>query len=92
MPIRQFWEKRLTIAQFEKIFVINLPSRTDRRDAIVLSAALSDIELEVVNGVYGDTVKDKAIPAGPGKMTASEKGCWRSHMNIIQESVLFFLD
>jgi GR25 family glycosyltransferase involved in LPS biosynthesis len=64
-----------------------LPGRTDRRDAIVLSAALSDIDLEVVDGIYGDTIKDKTVPLGPGKMTASEKGCWRSHMNIIEEFV-----
>lgn len=73
--------------QFEKIFLINLPTRTDRQDAVVLSAALSDIDLDLVEGVYGDTVIDKAVPLGPGAMTASEKGCWRSHMNVLEELI-----
>ncbi|KAI0436168.1 hypothetical protein F4803DRAFT_567089 [Xylaria telfairii] len=33
---------------FEKIFVVSLPSRTDRRDGMSLAAALSNIEFEAV--------------------------------------------
>jgi hypothetical protein len=75
--------------QFEKIFIIGLPTRTDRRDGMVLSAALSDIELEFVDGVIGNEVLDKAIPAKPGnnRMPDPVIGCWRAHMNAIQELV-----
>ena len=77
----------LKIMQFEKIYVINLPSRTDRRDAMILSAALTGIDVEIVEGVYGDSVQDKTIPSGPGNMKITEVGCWRSHMNVLSESV-----
>ncbi|KAI1124004.1 hypothetical protein F5Y10DRAFT_250650 [Nemania abortiva] len=74
---------------FEKIFVISLPSRTDRRDGITLAAALSGIELEFIDGVDGAAIPEKALPhtskqdllSGPGL------GAWRGHLNAIQEIV-----
>ena len=76
-------------SQFEKIFVIGLPSRTDRRDGMVLSAALTDIEVEFVDGVVGKDVVDKAIPAkaGNNRLPDGVIGCWRAHINAIQEFV-----
>ncbi|KAF2030126.1 hypothetical protein EK21DRAFT_100696 [Setomelanomma holmii] len=47
---------------FHKIFVLNLPFRTDRRDAMSLSAAISNIKLEYVEGVTGDSIKESAYP------------------------------
>ncbi|KAK7753268.1 hypothetical protein SLS62_004787 [Diatrype stigma] len=74
---------------FEKIFVVSLPSRTDRRDAITLSAALSGIEVEFIDGLQGQDVPDKAIPSGPDqeRMGDASIGSWRGHMNAIQEIV-----
>jgi hypothetical protein len=71
--------------------VIGLPSRTDRRDGIVLSAALSNISIDLVDGVLGDTVLTKAIPATEEhkRLPDPEIGCWRAHMNTIQESVSY---
>lgn len=68
---------------------MSLPSRTDRRDAITLSAALSGIEVEFIDGLQGQDVPDKAIPSGPGqnRMGDSSIGSWRGHMNAIQEIV-----
>jgi hypothetical protein len=71
--------------------VIGLPARTDRRDGIVLSAALSDMSIDLVDGVLGDTVPDKAIPAieEHTRMPDPVIGCWRGHMNTIRESVSY---
>jgi hypothetical protein len=63
-----------------------LPARTDRRDAFVLAAALSNFEAEIVDGVQGDTVPDKVIPPGLGRghFNEGEIGCWRAHANVLQ--------
>lgn len=68
---------------------MSLPSRTDRRDAITLSAALSGIDVEFIDGLQGQDVPDKAIPSGPGqnRMGDASIGSWRAHMNAIQEIV-----
>lgn len=78
-------------SQFERIFVIGLPSRTDRRDGMVVSAALTDIEVEFVDGVVGKDVVDKAIPAKAGNNRLPDRviGCWRAHIDAIQEFVSF---
>lgn len=74
--------------QFEKIYVINLPERSDRRDSITLSAALSNIDIEIVDAVRGENVLDKVIPHPEvGRFMKAEIGCWRSHINIMQECV-----
>jgi hypothetical protein len=56
---------------------------------MVLSAALSNIEVEYVDGVIGKDVLDKAIPATPGhnRMPDPVIGCWRAHMDAIEEFV-----
>ncbi|KAK1992731.1 hypothetical protein LX36DRAFT_587826 [Colletotrichum falcatum] len=74
---------------FEKIFVVGLPSRTDRRDGMLLQAALSDMDIEFVDGVPGDTVSDKAIPktSEHGRLSDGAIGCWRGHMDALGEIV-----
>jgi Glycosyltransferase family 25 (LPS biosynthesis protein) len=74
--------------QFEKIFVISLPERSDRRDSIILSARLMNIEIEIIDAVRGENVLDKVIPSTDvGRFMKAEIGCWRSHMNVMQEFV-----
>lgn len=74
--------------QFEKIFVVSLPERSDRRDSILLSAAVMNIDIEIIDAVRGEAVPEKVIPAKDyGRFMQAEIGCWRSHMNIMQESV-----
>ncbi|KAI0104273.1 hypothetical protein GGR51DRAFT_522185 [Nemania sp. FL0031] len=74
---------------FEKLFVISLPSRTDRRDGITLAAALSDIEFEFIDGVDAATIPEKALPhtSKHDLLSGPVVGAWRGHLNAIQEVV-----
>ncbi|TEA19046.1 Procollagen galactosyltransferase 1 [Colletotrichum sidae] len=74
---------------FEKIFVIGLPYRTDRRDGVLLQAALTNMDIEFVDGVPGKDVHDKAIPktSDHDRLDDGAIGCWRGHMNAIAEIV-----
>ncbi|KAK8253120.1 hypothetical protein HDK77DRAFT_170714 [Phyllosticta capitalensis] len=67
---------------FQKIFVINLPSRTDHRDAMSLAAAVTGLEIEYVDGVT--EVEDKALPPGGAEVHLNKGGLgnWRAHLNI----------
>ncbi|KAI1112467.1 hypothetical protein F5Y14DRAFT_269421 [Nemania sp. NC0429] len=74
---------------FEKIFVVSLPLRTDRRDGMILAAALSDMDIEFIDGVNGSTIPDKALPKTSSHDRPSDAtvGAWRGHINAIQEVV-----
>ncbi|KAL2068973.1 hypothetical protein VTL71DRAFT_15311 [Oculimacula yallundae] len=76
---------------FQKIFVINMPSRTDRRDATTLAAAVGKMDLEFIEGVGGDSIPEAAFPPGGSvesiRLSNGIKGSWRSHMNALQEIV-----
>jgi GR25 family glycosyltransferase involved in LPS biosynthesis len=71
---------------FQDIFVISLPERTDKRDAIGLQASLTDLSLTYEDGVYGAAIPAEAKPFGMHR-AAGEVGCWRSHLNIMQKMV-----
>jgi len=78
---------------FGRIYCINMPHRTDRRDALHLMSILSGITIEFVDGVYGDKIDNRALIGHPDRnMPEGEKdgvwGCWRSHM----DTILKFLD
>ena len=49
---------------FSKIFVVGLPERSDKRDAIALASALTGFHVEWADGVKGEDIPDKAIPFG----------------------------
>ncbi len=68
---------------------MGLPSRTDRRDGMALQAALSELTIEFIDGPMGDNISEKAVPvAEDGKhLTGGELGCWRGHINALQEYV-----
>ncbi|KAI6089125.1 glycosyltransferase family 25 protein [Hypoxylon rubiginosum] len=72
---------------FSKIFVINLPSRTDRRDAMVLAGAVSNLSFSWIDGVTGDQVPDDIFPESDRGHSAGARGSWRSHMNALQTIV-----
>ena len=74
--------KSLTSTQFQKIFVINLPSRTDHRDSMSLAAALTDLRIDYVDGVI--EVDKKSLPPGGKEVNLDSGGLgnWRAHMNI----------
>ncbi|OCT46061.1 hypothetical protein CLCR_00429 [Cladophialophora carrionii] len=67
---------------FGKVFVISMPDRADKRDAFSLQARLSNITFQVRDGVPGADVPAKALP-----LDAGATGCWRAHLNIMQEMV-----
>ena len=78
---------RLTEQQFQKIFVLGLPSRTDRRDSMSLAAAYGGLDIEYIDGVTA--MSEKALP--PGEAQRVEKSmnegtiyAWRAHMNALR--------
>lgn len=74
------------VAQFEKVFVINLPSRSDRRDLMALAGALTGVKFDWIDGVLGDDVPDEVLPADgrDRHISKGNKGSWRAHMNALR--------
>lgn len=74
---------------FSKIFVVGLPERTDKRDALSLTAALTGFHVDFVNGVKGESIPEKAVPFGIDRHALMETnlGSWRGHMNAIRRIV-----
>ena len=52
---------------------------------MVLTAALTNISVEWVEGVKGDDVPDKVLPPGDSKknLRAGDIGAWRAHINAL---------
>lgn len=48
--------------KFEKVFVIGLPERSDKRDALTLMSSLTGFRLSWIDGVAGNTIPNKALP------------------------------
>lgn len=71
---------------FGKVFVVGLPERTDKRDAMVLASSLTGFDVEWVDGVRGESIPDKAVPFGVNRVKLMEGnlGSWRGHMNAIR--------
>jgi hypothetical protein len=74
----------LTCSKFQKLLVLNLP------------AATTNMQLEFVDGVTGDSIKQSAYPPPQEniKLLAGIRGSWRTHMNALQrylhlESLLY---
>jgi len=65
---------------------VGLKERSDRRDAMVLSSALTGFRLEWIEGVRGESVVDQAVPYGVDrkKLWESNLGSWRGHMNAVR--------
>ncbi|KAI1847717.1 hypothetical protein JX266_006212 [Neoarthrinium moseri] len=74
---------------FSKIFVVGLPERSDKRDAIALTSSLTGFHVDWVDGVKGESIPDKAVPFGTDrkKLWESNLGSWRGHMNAIRRIV-----
>ncbi|KAI0098278.1 glycosyltransferase family 25 protein [Nemania sp. FL0031] len=74
---------------FSNIFVVGLPERTDKRDALALTSALTGFHVEFVDGVKGESISDKAVPSGVDRHALMETnlGSWRGHMNVIRRIV-----
>jgi hypothetical protein len=74
---------------FSRVFVIGLPERTDKRDAITLTSSLTGFQVDFIDGVKGESVPDKAVPYGTDRKTLWENnlGSWRGHMNAVRRYV-----
>jgi len=73
--------------QFQRIFVISLPTRPDHRDALTLASTKLGIDFEFVDAVTGDAYPDKGLPSGAENFHGGARGEWRSQMNIMQRIV-----
>lgn len=74
--------------QFEHIFVVGLPARSDRRDGMALGASLTGVKVEFIDGIAGSDIAEKAItlPKEGKAIEGGSLGAWRAHINAIQES------
>lgn len=73
--------------QFQDIFVINLPSRTDRRDSMALAGSLTEMHFNFSDGVDGQDIRDRILPADSANknILPGNKGSWRAHMNVLRK-------
>ena len=79
---------RADLFKFERILAVSLPERTDHRDGLVLASAVSNLDVEFVDGVRGEDVSRKALPAHfDDSLPPSVIGAWRAHINAIARVV-----
>ncbi|KAK6387240.1 hypothetical protein LTS17_000507 [Exophiala oligosperma] len=71
---------------FQKVYAINLPERTDKKDNMRLQARATNFSIEIVDGVIGSKVSYKAIPY-TFKQNNGTIGCWRAHLNVLQKMI-----
>ncbi|KAF2116357.1 hypothetical protein BDV96DRAFT_645684 [Lophiotrema nucula] len=74
---------------FQEILVLNLPKRTDRKDAMILAAVHTNIKPKWIDGVDGNDVLDLTLPLRPHQSPPSRasKGSWRAHLNALRSVV-----
>ncbi|KAI0203255.1 hypothetical protein F4808DRAFT_467357 [Astrocystis sublimbata] len=81
---------------FAEIFVINLPSRLDRREAMLKAGAVSNLNLTILEAFSGadDSVPPSTSVASQGatarkakSSSAGARGSWNSHKSAIQTIV-----
>ena len=70
--------------QFQKIFAINLPARTDHRDSMSLAAAFTGLKVDYVDGVA--EVDERTLPPGgmEAQLNTGNLRSWRAHLNAIR--------
>lgn len=63
-----------------------MPARTDKLDALRVSAAVSDFDFEVIEGVDGYGIDRKSLSEewGMSENVFGVMGAWRGHLNIAQ--------
>lgn len=81
------------ILQFQKILVLGLPDRLDKKDVWSLANIASDLKIEWVDGIRGRDISPQARPAGWSPLpdtnersrTASNTvGSLRGHLNAVR--------
>ncbi|KAK4691362.1 hypothetical protein P7C71_g5621, partial [Lecanoromycetidae sp. Uapishka_2] len=77
-------------SSFEKVFVLNLPERTDKLDLFALASSVTGFAFNVIKGVKGAEINNKSLPTLNGAPTSDNPdkegiiGCWRAHMDAAQ--------
>ncbi|PYI33171.1 hypothetical protein BP00DRAFT_367560 [Aspergillus indologenus CBS 114.80] len=72
----------------QRIFVVNLPSRPDKRDNIILGSSVSGFRVEWIDGVTPDQVNPKSIPhRWNSDHKPTEYAARRAHVNAMQQIV-----
>ena len=66
---------------FGDIYLINMPSRTDKLDAFRLITSVTNISYSVIPGVDGKQIPHVAWPGFYEEGRESNTGSWRAHMN-----------
>ena len=57
-----YWKGSLIpFCQFEKIYVINVPARSDKLDAMKVTASLTGFDFDIIEGINGRDVPKKAL-------------------------------
>lgn len=73
------------MAQFQKIFAVSLPSRSDHRDALTLASSLTGLQIDFMDGILASDIDKKTLPPGAEKFTTKGAlGAWRAHMNVMR--------
>ncbi|KIN05436.1 glycosyltransferase family 25 protein [Oidiodendron maius Zn] len=72
---------------YEKLYVLGLKQRFDRRDAITLAASLTGFDVEFWESIRGEDIVEKFLPPGMDTLLPGRIGSWRGHMDIIRSIV-----
>ncbi|KAE8379172.1 hypothetical protein BDV26DRAFT_303758 [Aspergillus bertholletiae] len=74
---------------FQHIYAIGMKERTDKRDYLTLAASFLGIKVDWRDGVYPDSVVEKAYPLklSESGVKPAAIGCWRAHMNTLIDIV-----
>ncbi|KAJ5692204.1 CAZyme family GT25 [Penicillium macrosclerotiorum] len=72
----------------QKVFVINFPDRTDKRDNIILASSLSGFVVDSVDGVSPEGINPKTYPYNWNYDHSSiDYARRRAHLNVMQQIV-----
>ncbi|KAL4951570.1 hypothetical protein BDW69DRAFT_169790 [Aspergillus filifer] len=71
---------------FEAIFAINLPSRVDKRDNIIIGASASGLHIEIIDATTPEQIDPKTYPYNWNHAIHRpiEYAARRSHLNVMQ--------
>ena len=52
--------------KFEKVFVINVPARSDKLDAMKVTSSVTGFDFDIIKGINGKDVPKKALSGVSG--------------------------
>ena len=63
------------MTQFQKIYILSMPERTDKQDSIAMGASFSGFTFEWLKGVKGSEIPDKALPKERTYFSSIDNDC-----------------